>query len=151
MSMAEPVRRRVGGVQNEWLQIQTEHVRFAVDRAVEVGRLPRMVPKTDLDGRTVMVPPSQLVRVSGPKIAAADAQITATVMMNLATAITSMVDSKVLTQEAGAIAVQKAWEQFVGRPFPPGLGVKGVASLDAEQTAEQIAQAAAEGRLFLVN
>jgi hypothetical protein len=151
MSMAEPVRRRVGGVQNEWLEIQTEHVRYAIDRAVEVGRLPRMLPRTDVDGRTEMVAPSQLVRVTGPKIAAADAQITATVMMNLATAITSMVDSKVLTQAAGAIAVQKAWEQFVGRPFPPALAAKPAVTLSPEQTAEEIALATAEGQLFLVS
>lgn len=147
MSMAEPVRRRVGGVQNEWLDIMTEHVRFAVDQAVAIGRLPRLMPQSDIDGQIVMVPPSKMVRVVGPKIAAADAMIMSTVMQNLGEAITGMVDKGVLTKEAGAIAVQKAWEQFVGRPFPPALK----ATAGPEQTADEIEQAATEGKLFLVS
>ena len=150
-SMAEPVRRRVGGVRNEWIEIMTEHVRFQVDQAVAAGRLPRLLARTDVDGQTVMVPASQMVRVVGPEIAAADAQITATVMMNLGTAVTSMVDAGVLSKEAGAIAAQKAWEQFVGRPFPPALGAAGGVVVSEDQTAEEIAAAKAEGRLFLVS
>lgn len=147
MTMAEPVRRRIGGVQNEWLEIMAEHCRFQVDQAVSVGRLPRLMPRTDIDGRTQMVPPSKMVRVVGPAIAAADAAITATVMQNLGEAISGMVDAGVLSREAGAIAVQKAWEQFVGRPFPTQLAAAG-ATLGPEQTSEEIALAATEGRLF---
>ena len=150
MSMAEPVRRRVGGVQLEWLGIMTEHLRYVVDQAVAVGRLPRMIASTDIAGETIMVSPAQLVRATGPKIAAADAQITSTVLMNLGTAIESMVSVGVLTKEAGAIAVQKAWEQFVGRPFPSSLAAKPSTSLAADATAEEIAAAQTEGRLFLV-
>jgi hypothetical protein len=147
MSMAEPVRRRVGGVQNEYLEIMGEHCRYAVDQAVAVGRLPRLMPRKDLGGATVMVPPSQMVRVVGPQIAAADANVTATVMMNLATGITDLVASKVLSKEAAAICVQKAWEQFVGRSFPPGLAVDG-ALLDPDLTAPEVEASVTEGRLI---
>lgn len=147
MSMAEPVRRRIGGVQNEWLEIQAEHIRYAVDQAVKAGRLPRELPRTNIDGETVMVSPSQMVRVSGPKIAAADAAIMATVMESLGTAISSMVDKGVLSVEAGAIAVQKAWEQFVGRPFPARLAATSGAAVDPEQSVAD-ANALTEGRLF---
>src|SRR5690606_25381462 len=42
-SMAEPVRRRISSVQNEWLSRVTEMVRFVVDQAVAAGRLPAEV------------------------------------------------------------------------------------------------------------
>lgn len=151
MTMAEPVRRRIGGVQNEWLSIMGEHCRYVVDQAVAVGRLPRLMPRTDIDGNTVMVSPSSMVRITGPEIAAADATISATVMMNLSTAITQMVDSQVLTREAGAVAVQKAWEMFVGRPFPAALGAKSAVSVAPAQTDDEIAAAVNEGKLFLVS
>lgn len=149
MSMAEPVRRRVGGVQNEWLGILTAHVRYAVDQAVAVGRLPRTIPQRTLDGDTIDVTPAELVRVVGPKIAAADSNTTATVMVNLGTAISSMIDAGVLTKEAGAVAVQAAWAQFVGRPFPASLAVS--ATIAPEQSKDDIQEAAEQGRLFLVS
>jgi hypothetical protein len=123
MSMAEPVRRRIGGVQNEYLEIMAEHVRFAVDQAVAAGRLPRMLASTDADGIETMVKPSQMVRVNGPAIAATDAQIMSTVMLNLGTALVDMIGAGVMTEEAGAWAARKAWEQFVGGPMPSSLAV----------------------------
>jgi hypothetical protein len=147
LSMAEPVRRRVGGVQQEFMDIQTEFARFVVDQAVRVGRLPRLVETKSLSGEPVKVPPSQLVTITGPEVAAADSQLTASVLLNLATALEQMVTSKVLTKDAAALAAQKAWEQFVGQPLPPGLAIKPGSSDDM---AEEIEQANAEGRLFRV-
>lgn len=124
MSMAEPVRRRVGGVQNLWLGHMTELARFVVDQAVAVGRLPAEVPSTEANGVLgTMIPSAQTVRVTGPEIAAADAQVTAAVLVNLATSLTSMVAGGILSNEAAAIAAQKGWEQFVGSPFRADLAL----------------------------
>lgn len=150
MSMAEPVRRRVGNVQAEWLQIQTEHMRYVVDQAVAIGRLPRLMPSQDIDGHTIMVQPSELVRAVGPKIAAADAQITSTVLLNLAQSLEAMTAAGVMSKEAAAIAAQKAWEQFVGRPFPANLAVKSVATIAGADSAEEIERAQSEGVLFRI-
>lgn len=117
-SMAEPVRRRVGGVQQKWLGYMTELVRYAVDRAVAAGRLPKMVeavnPRT---GEIYDVPASQTVMVTGPEIAAADAQVTAQVLLNLSTGLGNFVKYGVMSAEAASLAAQKAWEQFVGVPY----------------------------------
>ena len=147
LSMAEPVRRRVGGVQRTYLDIMTEHARFAVDQAVAVGRLPKLIDTTDAGGNPVKVPPSQLVRIVGPEIAAADAQVTAQVLLNLATGLEKMVTAKVLSRDAAAAAASKAWEQFVGQPMPKGLAVT---ATTVDLAAEDIAAANAEGRLFRV-
>jgi hypothetical protein len=147
LSMAEPVRRRVGGVQREWLDIMTEHARFAIDQAVAVGRLPKLISTTDAAGNEVLLPPSQLVRVVGPQIAAADAQVTAQVMLNLATGLEKLVASGVLTKDAAALAAEKAWEQFVGTPLPRGLAVT---PGNEDDVAAEIDAANAEGRLFRV-
>jgi hypothetical protein len=121
MSMAEPVRRRVGGVQGQWLHIMTEQARFAVDQAVAAGVLPNLVESRDSAGNQIMVAPSSLVRITGPEIAPANAEITSTVMLNLSTAISQAVSGGFMTKEAGAVAIQKAWEQIVGRPFPASM------------------------------
>ena len=147
LSMAEPVRRRVGGVQRTYLDIMTEHARYVVDQAVAVGRLPKLIDTTDAGGNAVKVPPAQLVRIVGPEIAAADAQVTAQVLLNLATGLEKMVTAKVLSQEAAAAAASKAWEQFVGQPMPKGLAVT---ATTVDLAAEDIAEANAEGRLFRV-
>lgn len=135
LSMAEPVRRRVGGIQKAWLAIVTEMARFAVDRAVAVGRLPREVPSTNVAGDPIVVRSSQTVTITGPEIAAADSQVTAAVFLNLSQALDNMVVSGALTKPAAAIAAQKAWEQFVGVPFRPDLAAKasegGAAAIDA--------------------
>lgn len=117
-SMAEPVRRRVGGVQNVWLYQQTELVRFAVDRAVAAKRLPAMVQATDpRTGEKTDIPASQAVMVTGPEIAAADAAITAQVLLNLATGLQTLVDAQIIEPEAAKLAGRKAWEDFMGVPY----------------------------------
>ncbi len=131
LSMAEPVRRRVGGVQRLWLDYQTELVRFAVDRAVAAGRIPSMVPATAADGSTgsgVEVPAAQTVRITGPEVAAADSNIVATVLANLSTALDKLVARNVLSVDAARVAAQKAWEEFTGVPFTADLAAKGDAN-----------------------
>lgn len=121
-TMAEPVRRRVQGVQRMWLTLQTERARFAVDQAVAAGRLPAMVdavnPKT---GESTKVKASMALTVTGPEIAAADAQITATTLMNLSTALKQLVEARVMTPEAAAVAARKGWEDYVGVPYTADL------------------------------
>lgn len=121
LSMAEPVRRRVGGVQNDWLGNLSEFAKFVVDQAVAVGRLPRLVQITNERGEPVMVRPSRTVRVKGPEIAGADAQVASTIFLNLSTALDQMVATGVLSKPAATVAVQKAWEQLVGQPWRPSL------------------------------
>jgi hypothetical protein len=139
LSMAEPVRRRVGGLQGEWLRIMTENTRFAVDQAVAVGRLPKLIETVDGTGEEMIsVPPSQLVRVVGPEIAAADAQVTAQTMLNLSTGLEKFVKAGIMAPEAAAIAAAKAWEQFVGTPMPKGLKLS---PASADDIAEEIDKA----------
>jgi hypothetical protein len=143
LTMAEPVRRRVGGIQKLWLAYQTEVLRFVVDRAVAAGRLPVSVESIDpKTGQSKAVKPSETVTVTGPEIAAADAQITAGVLLNLSTALTGMVDTNILSREAASIAAQKGWESFVGIPYrkeldDPAADTGDVATyVDANQAAE---------------
>lgn len=122
LTMAEPVRRRVGGVQKVWLAQQAEMVKFAVDRAVAAGRIPRTVQARDSrTGEVTEVPASQTVFVNGPEVAAADAQITAQVLLNLSTGLEKLVTIGALTKESAATAAQKAWEDFVGVPYTAEL------------------------------
>lgn len=122
LTMAEPVRRRVAGVQKTWLGYQTELVRFAVDQAVLAKRLPATVDATDpKTGASYQVKAAQSVTVTGPEVAAADAQITAQVIMNLAAGLEKLVEIEALTPEAAAMAARKAWEDFVGIPFQADL------------------------------
>lgn len=148
LSMAEPVRRRVGGVQQEWLSNMTEMARFAVDRAVAAGRLPATVATTNVNGDTIQIPAADTVVVTGPEIAAADAQVTAAVLLNLSQALDHMVATNVLSTDAAALAAQKAWEQFVGQPFRPDLARK-IAD-DPTGAADDVAGeiAKTEGRLL---
>lgn len=123
LSMAEPVRRRVGTVQNVWLCQVTELVRFAVDRAVAAKRLPAMVESQDpKTGTATEIPASQSVTVQGPEITAADSQITAQVLLNLSTGLEKLVAIGALSREAAQVAAQKAWEDYVGVPFSAELG-----------------------------
>jgi hypothetical protein len=115
LTMAEPVRRRVGGLQKTWLGQQTELVRFAVDRAVAAGRLPRTVQAADpKTGQVYDIPAARSVQVLGPEIAAADAAITAQVLLNLSTGLENLVAIGALTKDAAAVAARKAWEDYVG-------------------------------------
>ncbi len=124
LSMAEPVRRRVGGVQKLWLHYQHEHTRHAIDRAVAAGRLPAEVEIAAEGGQKKKVRPSETITITGPEVAAADAAITAEVLTNLGQALTSFVAAGLLSKDAGRIAVQKGWEQFTGMPFPTELAAK---------------------------
>ncbi len=123
LTMAEPVRRRVGSLQNIWLYQQTEMLRFVVDRAVAAGRIPATVDSQDPEtGAVTQIPASQAVCVTGPEIAAADATINAQVLLNLATGLEKMVMSNILTPEAAQMAGRKAWENFMGVPYSADLG-----------------------------
>lgn len=121
LSMAEPVRRRVGGVQNVWLSYVTEMVRFAVDRAVDRNLVEKLVEVRTEGGETQMVPAAQTVTVTGPEVAAADAKVTAEVLVNLSKALTELVAGDVLTLEAAKVAAKKAWESFAGVPYTAEL------------------------------
>jgi hypothetical protein len=118
LTMAEPVRRRVAGVQQIWLDYQTEFARFAVDRAVAARRLPAKVKARDeKTGAEYDIPAAQAVTVTGPEVAAADSQITAEVLLNLSTGLEKLQQMGALSQEATAVAARKAWEDYVGIPF----------------------------------
>ena len=121
ISMAEPVRRRVGGVQNLWLAYQSEFVRFSVDRAVAARRLPAEVAVRSTDGQRMMRA-SETVKVTGPAIAAADAQVNAGILVQLANSLAGMVAADLLTPEAAQVAAKKGWETFVGVPYSAELG-----------------------------
>lgn len=117
-SMAEPVRRRVQSVQGMWLKHMTELPRFAIDHAVRVGRLPRMVdarnPRT---GERYQLPAAQTVTAVGPEVAAADSQIAAQVMLNLATGLEKLRTIGALSEQGAELAAKRCWEQFMGVPY----------------------------------
>jgi hypothetical protein len=137
MTMAEPVRRRVQGVQNTWLAYQTELVRFAIDQAVASHRLPATVDATDpKTGEIFQRRAAQSVIVTGPEIAAADAQITTQVLLNLSTGLEKLVKNNVMTQEAASVAARKAWEDYVGVPYTADLGKPGAAPKPDDVAAE---------------
>jgi hypothetical protein len=123
LSMAEPIRRRVGSVQNIWLGYQTELLRYVVDQAVAARMLEPMVsvPRGPGDSEGVEIPASQSVTVHGPEVAAAESQVTAQVLVALAQSLTSLVVANVMTPAAAKVAAKKAWEQFVGVPYTPDL------------------------------
>lgn len=118
LTMAEPVRRRVQGVQNLWLAYQAEQFKFVIDRAVAARRLPATVDATDPQtGRTFQEPAAESVLVTGPEVAAADAQITAQTLLNLSTGLENLVASGALSKAAAQVAARKAWEDYVGVPY----------------------------------
>jgi hypothetical protein len=122
MTMAEPVRRRVGAIQNMWLACQAELTRFQVDQAVRARRIPATVEATDpRTGQTYEIPASQTVTLSGPEIAAADAQITAQVLLNLSTGLEKLQQIGALSPEAARVAAKKAWESYMGIPYTAEL------------------------------
>lgn len=122
ISMAEPVRRRVGSVQNKWLHHLTELLRYVVDQAVSAGRLPPTVTVAGEDGtEDLTMPTSACVSVHGPEVAQADSQVTASVLVDLAGSLTNMTLAGVLSPAAARLAARKAWEQFVGIPYTPDL------------------------------
>ncbi len=123
LTMAEPVRRRVQGVQKAWLGYQAELTRFAVDRAVAAKRLKPTVTATDQrTGQEFEIPASRTVTVTGPEVAAADAQITAQVLLNLSTGLEKLKTIGALSPEAAEVAAKKAWEDYMGIPYSSELG-----------------------------
>jgi hypothetical protein len=132
LTMAEPVRRRVRGVQTMHLAQQTELARYAIDRAVAARRLPAMLDVVDpATGQMHQLPAAQAVSVTGPEIAAADAQVNAQVLLNLSTALEQLELTGALPPKARAIAAKKAWEDYVGTPY--------VASLDTPDPSDPAA------------
>jgi hypothetical protein len=121
LTMAEPVRRRVGSVQNIWIGYQTELVRYAVDQAVAARRIPAMVTIKQKDGTELEVPASSTVTVRGPEIAAQNAEINSLMLFNLAQGIEKLVAVGAMSLPAARLASQKAWEAFVGIPYLPEL------------------------------
>lgn len=121
VTMAEPVRRRMGGVQNMWLANMTMFCRFNIDQAVAAGMLPATISIPGEGGTTREVPTAHAVSVTGPEIASSDAQVTAGVLLNLAQAIQIFEANGILTAEAAKVATKKAWEDFVGVPYSPEL------------------------------
>lgn len=152
LTMAEPVRRRVGGVQNVWLGYQTELARYAVDQAVAAHRLPEYVATTDSKGSVTQekVRASETVHITGPEIAAADAQVTAGILLQLSRSLVQFRSIGALSEQACAVAARKAWEDFVGLPYtseldqPDGSRVDDLAT-EIDQTAA--AAASPLGRL----
>jgi hypothetical protein len=122
LTMAEPVRRRVGGVQNLWLAYMTEHIRFAVDKAVEAGRIPEEVTLPD---GTVLAA-AKTVTMTGPEIADAPALTGAEVLLKLTTALTGLRAQGLLSPKACELAARKGWEDFTGTAFRPELATADV-------------------------
>lgn len=144
MSMAEPVRRRVDGVQAEWLGFVRLMAQHAIDEAVRARMLPLLVDATDpRTNETTQIMARETVRIIGPEIAANDSQVTAAVMLNLGQAIETMRNAGVLGDEAAQLLVQRAWEQFTGLQWRADLAVRpdetarAVADRIDEQTAAQ--------------
>lgn len=131
LTMAEPVRRRIGQVQKAWLECQTELVRFAVDRAVAAGRLPAEVPVYaggEPTGERRLA--AECVTVSGPEIAAPDALIGAQVFAQLASSLQTLQACGLLSPEAARLAVAHAWENFTGSPWRPELAATDATNTD---------------------
>ena len=134
LSMAEPVRRRVEGIQKVWMRFMTELVRYAIDRAVAAGRIPETVTASDpRTGVEFEVPASRAVFITGPEIAAADAQINAEILLNMAKSLEAMVATGVLSHAGAQMAARKAWEDYMGVPYTPDLE-------DPEAEKEQLAE-----------
>lgn len=143
LTMAEPVRRRVGGVQKLWLGHMTELVRYQIDQAVASNRLPSMVQVINAAGDAVLVSPAETVRVVGPEIAASDAKVNADILVSLSQALTGMVASNLLSKDAASVAAKKAWEGFMGIPYSHDLDHDG--DVDAiEEYLDEVAVTAQE-------
>lgn len=152
LSMAEPVRRRVEGVQQIWVRYMTELVRFAIDRAVASGRLPETVKASDLKGgKEIDMPTARAVSVTGPEIAAADAQINAEILLNLGKSLESMVMTGSMSQAAAQIAAKKAWEDYMGIPYTADLdnedaSNENMASFIAQKMVQQLMMQQQQGQ-----
>lgn len=141
LTMAEPVRRRVGGVQKVWLGHMTELVRFQIDQLVARGRIPATVAVVNQAGDAQQVPASETVRVLGPEIAASDAKLNAEILVNLSQALIGMRAQNLLSEDACRVAARKAWEEYVGVPYSHELDDSGDLA-DIEAYLEEQAQPA---------
>ncbi|SEB43503.1 hypothetical protein SAMN04489727_1719 [Amycolatopsis tolypomycina] len=131
LTMAEPVRRRISGVQRVWMGYQTDLLHYVVDQAVAAKRLQPTVEGSDpKTGEKSQVRARDTVMVTGPEVAAADAQISAQVLMNLSVGLDKLMSRGVLSQEAAAMAARKAWEDFVGVPYRAELNDPNKANVD---------------------
>lgn len=137
LTMAEPVRRRVGGVQKAWLGHQTELVRFQVDQAVRFGRLPRQVSIVNERGDEELVNPADTVRVVGPEIAASDAKVNAEILVNLSQSLGQLREIGALSPAACRLAARKAWESYTGVPYSHEFDDTGDADVIAGYLDEQ--------------
>jgi hypothetical protein len=117
LTMAEPVRRRVGSVQNEYVACRTFLVRYAIDQLVAAGTLPATVEVHGPGGVRFDVPTSSTVSIVGPQVAAADAQVTARVMAELSRGLNDLVSAGVMSREAAQEAARKAWTDYMGTPY----------------------------------
>lgn len=122
LTMAEPIRRRLDSVKTANCEHQVEMVRYQIDQRVRVGLLPMTVTVTDQNGVERQMSPADTVTVTGPEIAASDAEINAKVLLSLAQSLEPLVTRlKVMSPEMARLAVQKAWEDYTGRPLPAEL------------------------------
>lgn len=121
LTMAEPVRRRIGSVQNIFLAQLRSMIMFAVDQGVAAGRLPETLPVATPGGGSQPVPTSSTIQVIGPQIAAADAQMMASVFMQLGQSLAQLVTAGIMPPEAAREAAKKAWTDYMGTPYRPEL------------------------------
>ena len=146
LTMAEPVRRRVRGVQKMWTDRITELVRFSVDQAVAARRIPAEVPVRDESGTERQVRAADVVHVTGPEIAASDAKVNAEILLTLSTSLTGMVSSGLMSEDAAKVLVKRGWEAFAGVPYRPELDKPGDSD-DLEDYLDEAIEAARRARI----
>lgn len=134
LTMAEPVRRRVRGVQKVWVEHMRELTAFAVDRAVAAGRIPATVTIKGEGDTEREVPACDTIHITRPEIAASDSKVNAEILVNLSTAIMGLAGQKALAPKAARTLVRKAWEDFMGVPYRPELDD----ALDVDATADYL-------------
>lgn len=140
LTMAEPVRRRVGSVQNEWLAALTEMVRFAVDQAVAAQRIPLLVD-VPTEAGTVQMPAADTVSITGPQVAAADAKVAAEVLHRLSLSIKELQAVKgddgrpLMSAAAGRELARRGWETFMNVPYRADLDGP---EMDTDKVAEHV-------------
>jgi hypothetical protein len=145
LTMAEPVLRRVSGVQNLWISYMSELVRYAVDQAVAKGRLPATVPAVDAKTAAEKeVPAAQTVQITGPEIAVQEQQSTADSLLKLAQGLDVMIVNGILTPAAAKVLTKKAWEQYAGVPYTADLDSP---SANPDDIAQAIADAGTPGAI----
>lgn len=120
LTMGEPVRRRVGGVQNAYLAYVATLGRYNIDAAVRAGRLPAELTVQTPAGPRQM-PASACFTIRGPEIADEPAKVGAEVLVNLSKALVELERGGLLSHEASQQVAQKGWEDYMGVPWRPEL------------------------------